>query len=315
MSLRRATQESDWQLCREIASTHGRSFYLASRALSSERRRSILAAYAFCRLADDVVDFNGETTDERRAALSDWERQLDRPEHPVAVAFAEVRDRYAIPEQPVRELFEGLRADLTISRYQDWLELRQYCYLVAGTVGLIVAPILGCEDTRALPRAADLGIAMQLTNILRDIREDAELGRIYLPLDELAMFGIEPALVLAGSPGPAFPDFMSMQIDRARALYEQALEAVPALSPGGRLATLVAAEVYSGILGRIESNRYDVFERRAVVSRTGKVRKLTRASVRFLSVTRMAYRPDSVSSAPQRVRILSPDADAESWTG
>jgi phytoene synthase len=282
MSLRQPPQKSDWLACQQIAKTHGRSFYLASRMLGPERRRPILAAYAYCRLADDAVDHSGGRIDEGWSALHDWECQLEQPRHPVAIAFAEVRERYAIPDQPVRELFDGMRADLTISRYETWPELRRYCHLAAGTVGLIVAPILGCRDPQALPLAAELGIAMQLTNILRDVREDAEMGRIYLPLDELAAFGVDPEALLAGQPGEFFPDLLRLQIDRARGLYAHALSGVPSLSPGGRLTTLVAAELYAGILNQIEANRYDVFEQRAVVSRSKKVSKLAQASARFI---------------------------------
>jgi phytoene synthase len=313
MSLRQPPQKSYWLACQQIAKTHGRSFYLASRMLGPERRRPILAAYAYCRLADDAVDHSGGRIDEGWSALHDWECQLEQPRHPVAIAFAEVRERYAIPDQPVRELFDGMRADLTISRYETWPELRRYCHLAAGTVGLIVAPILGCRDPQALPLAAELGIAMQLTNILRDVREDAEMGRIYLPLDELEAFGIDPEALLAGEPGETFPDLLRMQIDRARGLYAHALSGVPFLSPGGRLTTLVAAELYAGILDQIEANRYDVFGQRAVVSRSTKARKLALASAQFI---RGATGPANTESlnAPA-TRLFPPEADVRGRVG
>jgi phytoene synthase len=313
MSLRQLPQKSDWLACQQIAGTHGRSFYLASRMLGPERRRSILAAYAYCRLADDAVDQSGGRVDEGWSVLHDWERQLEQPRHPVAIAFAEVRERYAIPEQPVRELFDGMRADLTVSCYQTWPELRRYCYLVAGTVGLIVAPILGCRNSQALPLAADLGIAMQLTNILRDVREDAEMGRLYLPLDELTAFGVDPEALLAGQPGETFSDLMRLQIDRARGLYAHALAGVPALSFGGRLTTLVAAELYAGILDQIEANRYDVFERRAVVSRSTKVSKLAQASARFIRGTAIPAHIEGLNAPASR--LLPPEADVRGRVG
>lgn len=313
MSLRQLPHQSDWRACQQIAKTHGRSFYLASRMLGPERRRSILAAYAYCRLADDAVDQSDGRIGDSWSALHDWECQLDRPRHPVAIAFAEVRERYAIPDQPVRELFEGMRADLTISRYGTWPELRRYCHLVAGTVGLIVAPILGCRNPQALPLAAELGIAMQLTNILRDVREDAEMGRIYLPLDELAAFGVDPEALLAGEPGETFRDLLRLQIDRARELYTHALSGVPSLSPGGRLTTLVAAELYAGILDQIEANRYDVFAQRAVVSRSTKARKLAQASSRFIRSATGAANTEGLN-APA-ARLLPPEADARGRVG
>ncbi len=313
MSLRELPQESDWLACQHLARIHGRSFYLASRMLGPERRRSILAAYAYCRLADDAVDQTGGRPEESWSVLHDWECQLDRPRHPVAIAFADVRERYGIPDQPVREFFDGMRADLTITRYDTWPELRHYCHLVAGTVGLIVAPILGCRNPQALPLAAELGIAMQLTNILRDVRDDAELGRIYLPLDELAAFGVDPESLLAGQPGEAFPDLLRLQIERARGLYAHALSGVPALSANGRLTTLVAAELYAGILDQIEANRYDVFAQRAVVSRSTKMSKVAQASARFIRGTTISANTEG-SNSPNG-RGFPTEADVEGWAG
>jgi phytoene synthase len=270
-----------WDTCAEIARNHGRSFFFASKLLPPESRRAVLAAYAYCRIADDIVDTadgNLGATEER---LAQWESELDEPVHPVAVAFAVVRDQYAIPDRPVRELFDGMRADLRFDRFATWSELRGYCHQVAGTVGLIVAPILGCRDPSALPRAAELGIAMQLTNILRDVGEDAAMGRIYLPLDELAWFGVDPDCLANGQPGPGFQELMRFQMQRSRELYANALTAVPALSWGGRLATLTAAKLYSGILDQIESNDFEVFGRRAVLSRAKKAKRSAGAIWQF----------------------------------
>ena len=162
--------QDDWALCRNTAKSLGRSFYLASRLLPTHRRQAILAAYAYCRTADDIVDrANSVPAAKVEASLDDWERQLATPTHPIAVAFAAAREDFGVPEQPVRELLLGLRQDLSVDRYETWDDLQHYCHLVAGTVGLIVAPILGCRDSRALAHAATLGIAMQLTNILRDV--------------------------------------------------------------------------------------------------------------------------------------------------
>ena len=192
----------DWDSCARIAATHGRTFYLASRLLPRDRRRAILAAYAYCRTADDLVD---RATGNVEEAIDAWERQLTTPTDPVAIAFAAAREQFAIPIDPVRELLNGVRMDMSISRYQSWADLTTYCYRVAGTVGLIVAPILGCQDRTALPYAATLGIAMQLTNILRDVGEDAALGRIYLPQDDLAAFGCDSESVLSGTTATGIP--------------------------------------------------------------------------------------------------------------
>ncbi len=297
----------DWDVCQQTARTFGKSFYLASRALPHERRQAVRAAYAYCRMADDIVD---RAADEDVAsvdrALDRWERQLAAPEHPVAIAFASARETYGIPDQPIHDLLRGLRQDLTVHRYETWQELHEYCYLVAGTVGLIVAPILGCRDAHALPHAANLGIAMQLTNILRDVAEDAEMGRVYLPREELAQFGVTPEGIVCGRPGPDFPSLMQVQIARARSLYASAFAGVPALCPSGRFATLAAAELYAGILDEIERLDYDVFRRRAVTSRATKARKLS-AAVRHFARMSMPVHVRALPSG-QRVAIDDPSA-------
>ena len=220
---------------------------------------------------------------------------------------------YDIPERPVRELFDGMRADMSVNRYENWPELRGYCHQVAGTVGLIVAPILGCSDPDALPRAADLGIAMQFTNILRDVGEDAAMGRIYLPLDELDRFDLDPDRLGSGNPGPRFPEFMDFQIGRARSLYAQALSGVSALSPSGQLTTLAAAQLYSGILDQIEANRYDVFRVRAVVPRSRKARSTAGAAAQIhadLDGLGLVFLPERIApNVPPPI----PDRDIEGW--
>ncbi|MGE3799273.1 MAG: phytoene/squalene synthase family protein, partial [Thermomicrobiales bacterium] len=276
----------DWAICRETAKKLGKSFYLASRALPPKRRQAILAAYAYCRIADDIVDRADEDSiSSVERALDDWETQLEQPVHPVAIAFAAARDSYGIHDQPVRDLLLGLRQDLVVQRYATWPELQRYCYLVAGTVGLIVAPILGCRDPKALQHAATLGIAMQLTNILRDVAEDAAMGRVYLPEEELSKFGITTEAILAGNPGPAFPSFMMFQSARARSLYGRSHAGIPSLCPSGRLATLAAAELYSGILVEIERQHYDVFRQRAVTSWRTKSQCVARALTDFTRMT------------------------------
>lgn len=303
----------EWDTCSEIARVHGRSFFVASKLLHPDTRRSILAAYAYCRLADDIVDRGDGDQATIEEQLRRWEAELDDPVHPVAKAFAVVRERYAIPDRPVRELFDGMRADLTINRYQSWTDLRVYCHQVAGTVGLIVAPILGCRDATALPRAAELGIAMQLTNILRDVGEDAAMGRIYLPLDELERFGVDPDDIRAGMPGPGFEDLMRFQIERSRELYAHALTATPSLSPSGRFATLMAARLYAGILDQIEANNFDVFGQRAILSRTSKAKRSVGVAWEFFTQLGPAgQRPDSSPTKPAMPGGLSPKPEPKS---
>jgi 15-cis-phytoene synthase len=178
--------------------------------------------------------------------------------------------------------------DLGPCRFATWDELRCYCYHVAGTVGLMVAPILGCEDEAALPYAVDLGIAMQLTNILRDVGEDARRRRLYLPLDELAAFGCDPEAILCGRPSGRFRELLDFQVARARELYSQARRGLVALSPAGRLTTLAASEFYAMILTAIEERDYDVFGARAYVPNGRKLTALPSVAAAFV---RIAWAP------------------------
>lgn len=279
----RVPTDEDWAKCAAIASEHGRSYFLASKMLPTDRRRAVLSAYAYCRIADDIVDRADQDGREAAAeSLRAWTRELDEPRHPVAVAFAHARRSYHIPTQPILDLLAGVEMDLSISRYEDWDALHRYCYHVAGTVGLIVAPIFGCEDNRAMGYASDLGIAMQLTNILRDVREDAEMGRLYLPVDEIRAHGMDPDDILAGRPGPGFRELMAFQVARARSLYDSALMGVPALAPSGRMATLAASHLYSRILNEIEEIDYNVFAGRVYVRNGGKLASLSMATAAFV---------------------------------
>ena len=172
--------------------------------------------------------------------------------------------------------------DLGPCRFASWDELRRYCYHVAGTVGLLVAPILGCQDDAALPHAVDLGIAMQLTNILRDVGEDARRGRLYLPLDELAAFGCDPEAILSGRSSGRFRDLLAFQVARARDLYVQARQGIPSLSPAGQLATLAASQFYATILTAIEERDYEVFGARAYVPNGRKLAALPSVAAAFV---------------------------------
>jgi phytoene synthase len=275
-----------WSTCSEIARRYGRSFYLASLFLPRHRRTAIHATYAYCRVADDIVDEAGSRSfQEIEDRLQAWQDQLNDPRDPVAIAFARARSEFNIPIQAAIDLLEGIRMDLEPRRYATWEELRRYCYGVAGTVGLLSAPILGCANDGALERAAELGIAMQLTNILRDVDEDAVTGRLYLPLDELAMFGCDPEAVLARRADGDFVQLIQFQIARARSLYASSLRGLPALTPSGRLTTLAAARFYAGILNEIEAAGCDVFRGRARVSSVRKLRQTPGLAADFIRLS------------------------------
>lgn len=273
--------DADWDHCAEISRDHGRTFYIASHCLPPERRKAVHAVYAWCRIADDIAD---RSTDPARASaeLDAWEQQIEHPADPVAVAFAVARERYGLPAHPAHDLIAGIRSDLDTVRFADWEELSVYCYRVAGTVGLLVSPILGCADEAALPRAVDLGIAMQLTNILRDVAEDGRSGRLYLPLDDLAAFGCDPEATIAGIPTGRFRDLIAFEIARAREFYRSAEEGYPALSPSGRLTAMAGANLYGAILTRIEEMDCDVFAGRARVSGRRKLRAVPGIAATFV---------------------------------
>lgn len=274
--------EPAWALCRDVARENGRTFYFASRFLPSHQRRAIHAVYAYCRVADDIVD-NAPATGlaAAEASLAAWEAELDEPRHPIAVTFAIVRDLYSVPVDAARDLVAGVRMDLFHQPYPTWEDLSGYCYNVAGTVGLMAAPLLGCTDDSALSNAIDLGIAMQLTNILRDVAEDAESGRLYLPLDDLAAFGVDPDSIRSGRPNGQFQELMAFEIARARGYYASARLGVPALSAAGRFTALASARLYGGILNRIEDQQYDVFAGRAHLSTRRKLRALPNVTADF----------------------------------
>lgn len=275
----------DWRLCSAIARQHGRTFYLASHFQTPSRRRALHAIYAYCRIADDIVD-RATTVHEAATLLAAWESQLDTPIHPIAHAFAAARQLYGIPVEPARDLIDGIRSDLQPEPFATWEDLRGYCYRVAGTVGLLTAPVLGCTQSSALPRAVDLGIAMQLTNILRDVGEDAAQGRVYLPLADLAAFGCTPESLLAGQPVGRFRDLLAFEIARARSLYAAARPGIAALSPAGQMTALAASRLYASILTRIEELDYDVFSMRATVHTRRKLGALPGVALDFARMPR-----------------------------
>lgn len=269
---------------------HAKSFFFSSVALWGRRRRSAFALYAFCRRLDDLVDGDnaGEGTVSAPSALpAELAERLALARASVAAlygresarvfrelpwaesefaAFRDTVERYRIPEQPFQELINGMEMDLMKSRYASFGELSLYCHRVAGVVGLMMAPVLGYRDERCLPYAADLGTAMQLTNILRDVAEDFARGRVYLPADELASFGVSEADLSRGQVTDAWRALMRFQVQRARRLYGRAALGVPDLTGFGSQAVVrLMGAVYGGILDVIEERDFDVFSSRASV--------------------------------------------------
>jgi phytoene synthase len=270
------TLDACYAHCRGIVRRSSKSFSLSSRFLPLDKRRAVWAVYAFCRTADDIVDRVADPA-ERLAAIDAWEQQLraaydGRATDPIYIALADSIARYALPIDAALDLLRGARIDITVDRYADYADLSRYCYLVASTVGVLMVPVLGAEAGDATEYAATLGAAMQLTNIIRDVGEDARMGRIYLPADEMSLFRYSEADLFAGVVDERFRALLRFQIDRARALYRAAEPGIAKLKPDSRYAVRLALNVYRGILDAVEANGYDVFTKRAYVSRYEKLR-------------------------------------------
>ena len=272
-----------YRACGRITRAHSKTFYLSSLFLSPVQRRAVWAVYAFCRTADDIVDRIAPAR-ERLDAIGAWERKLiaaydGRTTDPIFVAFADAARRFSIPIEPALDLLRGARMDVTIRRYETYDDVREYCYLVASTVGLLVLPILGTLSARAAGYGVALGRAMQMTNILRDVGEDARMGRIYLPGEDLRRFGCAESAILAGTVDGAFVELMRFQIERVRGMYREAEAGIALLAPRSRYTVRLALSLYRDILERVEANGYDVFSRRAHVPLRRKM--VTVATVAF----------------------------------
>lgn len=276
----RSTAQADllarsFAYCDSIASTYSRSFYLATSLLPSEKRNAIRALYGFCRVADNIVDSTGGNPEK---ALALWRRQAlsyqPSLENPVALAWAETRRRYRIPQRYAEQLIEGVARDLKQKRYHTFEEVASYAYGVASTVGLMSMHIIGFSGPKAIPYAIKLGVALQVTNILRDVAEDWQMGRVYLPQTELAEYGLDEADIAAGRVDERWRSFMRFQIARNRRLYAEAWPGIAMLNRDGRFAVAAAGGLYRAILDDIEAHDYDVFHRRAHVSTWGKLGRL-----------------------------------------
>lgn len=283
-------------------STGSKSFYFATRFFPPDLARAAHSVYWFCRYTDDLVD-ECETLEAGRRDLEAWAAELHRAlgaggksDHPVLRAFLHTADAYTIPLEYAFELIEGMRMDLNGTRYRTFEELRLFCYRVASVIGLMMCCVIGFENPedrgRAVSHAIDLGVAMQLTNILRDVGEDLERGRIYLPSEELADFGYSEHDLRSRQRNESFRRMMQFQVHRAREYYRAGNAGIGMLNTRGRFAVKVASDVYREILARVEKSDFDVFEERAVVPFTRKywltTRNLTVPMLRH-SLDRLAF--------------------------
>lgn len=272
------TLDDAFDICRRVAQQHSRTFYMASQLFPAPQRRAVWAFYALCRYIDDLVDCPHDTATVL-ASVDLWQQrvQSDDHAHPILLAYAHTRDLYRLPPDPILDLFAGVRMDLLHVPYRTWEDLRVYCLRVASSVGVGMSYLIGFHHPAALDHARDLGLAMQLTNILRDVGEDAARGRIYLPLDDLAMVGYTVDDLRLGVCDERLRALLDIEIARARSLFASAWGGIELLKAEGRLPVAFAALAYSRILDSIVQNGYDVMTTRAHLSQAAKLSLLPRA--------------------------------------
>ena len=271
-----------YEECRRVTRQEAKNFYFAFLTLPAQQRQAIYVAYTFCRFCDDSVDAEG-TRDEKLARITRLRDLLSdtydgRARESLFIGLADVAARYRIPQEYFQEVLNGVESDLVKTRYADFDELRQYCYQVASVVGLICIHIFGYTGGETARRhAIDLGLAMQLTNICRDVREDWEFGRVYLPQDELGRFGVTEDDLAGGRVTEPFAGLIQFQIDRAREFFASGRSLLPYLSRRSRACPAALGYIYGGVLDRIERAGYDVFNDRIAVSKSAKIGLMAKA--------------------------------------
>jgi 15-cis-phytoene synthase len=270
------TLENAYTYCRQISKVHAKTFYLASMFLPRKQQKPIFAIYALLRTVDDIVDLaevkltNGLiTSDEIQRLLADWKSKLQAcycgkvDNDPIMMAWHDTLKSYSIPIELPLDLMDGVAMDIEFKPFETFDELYVYCYKVAAVVGLMTSEIFGYSDKKALEHAIELGIAMQLTNILRDVGEDVDRGRIYLPLEDLKRFNYSSEELMQKTINENFINLMKFQIERARSYYRSSDKGIPMLEKQSRFGVAISSINYSNILTAIEKNNYDVFSKRA----------------------------------------------------
>ncbi len=272
------------QYCEDKAAKSGSSFYYSFRFLPKDKRRAITALYAFCREVDDVVD---ECSDANvaRTTLNWWRNEVaavygGKPQHPVTLALVPIVRQFNMAQEHLLEIIDGMEMDLDQPRYADFKSLQLYCYRVASVVGLLSVEIFGYRDRQTLKYAHDLGIAFQLTNIIRDVGEDARRNRIYLPMDEMQQFGVTAADILNARETESFQKLMAFQIERAQRYYRQALEHLPAVDRKTQRTGLIMAAIYQATLNEVVKSGCHVLKERVSLTPTYKLWLAFRAWVR-----------------------------------
>ncbi len=262
--------EESFAHCRRVAKTRAKNFYYSFVLLSREQKDAMCAVYAFMRYSDDISDEGDPPVEVRREALERWRSALTQAlagnvgDDPILPAFQATVERYKIPHGYFYDLIDGMESDLHPQRYETFDQLYGYCYRAASVVGLTVVHIYGFSDPGALELAEKCGIGFQLTNILRDVPEDAGMGRVYLPAEDLSRFGTTPEALIAGEEPPR--DLMAFEWKRARDYYEEAAPLLGLVRPASRPALWAMMAIYYGILLRIERQGYNVYDKRPRLS-------------------------------------------------
>ncbi len=286
-------------VCRHIARSAAKNFYYGFLALPARKRNALSAVYAFMRRADDISDDPSIPPEQRREKLTDWMNALrrvaegERTDDPVLMALADTQETFNIPLELLEKLVQGTAMDLPATsgsekpvpavHYETFDELYDYCYHVASVVGLVCIRIFGYRDPRAEKLAEQTGVAFQLTNIIRDVKEDSELGRVYLPNDDLRRFGIETSALANGSAATKLRPVLEFEAQRAREYYRSAEELLPLIDDDSQAALWTLVEIYRRLLDRIAARNYDVFSERVRLSAPEKMALLARGFVRRLT--------------------------------
>jgi phytoene synthase len=268
--------EESYALCGRIARRTGKNFYYSFLVMPREKRAAMCAIYAFMRRSDDIADSAGNPA-VALEGLRQWRAQVDTALNggvagdPILLALADTVRGYRIPRHYFHELLDGTEMDQTTTRYATFDDLYKYCYRVASAVGLVVLPIFGYQDEAALAPAEACGIAFQLTNILRDVKEDAQMGRVYLPLEDLRRFGVSEDDIMDSRATPQYLDLMKFEADRAHEFYDKARPLLDMIDTDSRGTLAVMIAIYGGILRKIEESNFAVFDRRIRLSAAEKL--------------------------------------------
>jgi len=277
------TLDESYAYCERIARTQAKNFYYSFLLLSRPQRQAMCAIYAFMRYCDDLSD--SDDVADRPAAIAGWRRDLDAAlsgnpsEHPLWPAFIDSVKRYGIPHQYFHDMIRGVSSDLEPRRIQTFQELYDYCYHVASVVGLTIIHIFGFENPEALRLAERCGVAFQLTNILRDVREDAEHGRVYLPTEDLERFGVKPEELAGSALSPALRNLLAFEADRAREYYRESQPLIKMVSSSSRASLKALIGIYSRLLQRISNSGYEVLAVRVRVPAWEKIWILARCAI------------------------------------